>query len=72
MWRGFSTARRPVARMGFCLLLTPAFALPATAQNLSSSSIDGTVTDQTGGALPGVTQHLAPAEAVRWPLRTLP
>ena len=28
---------------------------PAAAQNISSSSIDGVVTDDTGGALPGVT-----------------
>lgn len=28
---------------------------PATAQNLSSSSIDGAVTDESGAALPGVT-----------------
>src|SRR5262245_64337281 len=28
---------------------------PAPAQNITSSSIDGVVTDQSGGALPGVT-----------------
>src|SRR4051794_33949233 len=28
---------------------------PATAQNITSSSIDGVVTDESGGALPGVT-----------------
>jgi hypothetical protein len=27
---------------------------PAAAQNISSASIDGIVTDATGGALPGV------------------
>ncbi len=32
-----------------------AIAATAAAQNLSSSSIDGIVTDQSGGALPGVT-----------------
>ena len=32
-----------------------ALAHPAAAQNISSASIDGVVTDATGGALPGVT-----------------
>src|SRR5437868_14930694 len=30
-------------------------AAPSAAQNISSASIDGVVTDATGGALPGVT-----------------
>ncbi len=55
MGRGFSAAQR--SSLG--LLLVLACALPSAAQNLSSSSIDGTVTDQTGGALPGVTVTIA-------------
>src|SRR5438128_3622420 len=57
--RAFSAAQRSTARMGFGLFLALACALPSAAQNLSSSSIDGTVTDQTGGALPGVTVTIA-------------
>src|SRR5258705_9505758 len=36
------------------LLLSGARIQPASAQNLSSGSIDGVVTDDSGGALPGV------------------
>ena len=61
MGRGVSTARRSIAQIGFGLVLAFAPAAPAAAQNLSSSSIDGTVTDQTGGALPGVTVTVASA-----------
>src|SRR2546427_12772135 len=50
-----------IAQIGFGLVLAFAPAAPAAAQNLSSSSIDGTVTDQTGGALPGVTVTVASA-----------
>src|SRR3982751_3780641 len=44
---------RPTA----ALVLAICFSLPsgAAAQNISSSSIDGVVSDDTGGALPGVT-----------------
>ena len=37
------------------LLLVPSVARPVHAQNLSNSSIDGVVTDESGAALPGVT-----------------
>ena len=40
---------------GFVLASLFSFALGAAAQNISSSSIDGIVSDDTGGALPGVT-----------------
>jgi hypothetical protein len=37
------------------LTLLTASIIPISAQNLSTASIDGLVTDQSGGALPGVT-----------------
>lgn len=41
---------------GLALIVVMIFVCrPAAAQNLSASSIDGTVTDESGGALPGVT-----------------
>lgn len=46
---------RIVRTIGFLLAASLALASPAAAQNLSSSSIDGVVTDQSGAALPGVT-----------------
>jgi hypothetical protein len=39
----------------FLLALVLALAAPAAAQNISSASIDGIVSDTTGAALPGVT-----------------
>lgn len=41
------------ALIALALLVSPS--RPASAQNLSNASIDGTVTDDSGGALPGVT-----------------
>ncbi|HKB11061.1 MAG TPA: carboxypeptidase regulatory-like domain-containing protein [Vicinamibacterales bacterium] len=43
---------RPIALI---LSAVVAFAAPAAAQNISSASIDGVVTDDTGAALPGVS-----------------
>ncbi len=44
-----------VRTLALLLAALVAIATPAAAQNVSSSSIDGIVTDQSGGALPGVT-----------------
>ena len=44
---------RPTA--AFVLAIFFAVSSGAAAQNISSSSIDGIVSDDTGGALPGVT-----------------
>src|SRR5437660_609991 len=44
-----------VRSLVFALATLLALAHPAAAQNISSASIDGVVTDATGGALPGVT-----------------
>lgn len=46
--------RTPVLAL-IVVLASGLLVAPARAQNLSSSSIDGTVTDESGGALPGVT-----------------
>jgi len=55
------TTRRDVGgvkifRLAFmALMLLTASIYPVSAQNLSTANIDGLVTDQSGGALPGVT-----------------
>lgn len=46
---------RMAGSVGFALAALLTVAGPVRAQNLSSSSIDGVVTDQSGAALPGVT-----------------
>ena len=49
-------ARQSIGRVaGLVLAALLALAGPATAQNLTSGSIDGVVSDETGGAMPGVT-----------------
>ena len=49
-------ARQSIGRVaGLVLAALLALASPALAQNLSSGSIDGVVTDESGGAMPGVT-----------------
>jgi hypothetical protein len=45
---------RPVRAMFLVLILCSAGIDPAGAQNLSSGSVDGVVTDESGAALPGV------------------
>src|SRR5439155_2634451 len=45
-----------IFRVAFiALTLLTASIYPVSAQNLSTATIDGLVTDQSGGALPGVT-----------------
>ena len=46
---------RTMGRAALALALTLGANHLALAQNLSSASIDGTVSDSTSGALPGVT-----------------
>ena len=48
---------RPLFLRGLLIALTVAIAIPEStaAQTLSAASIEGVVTDQTGGAMPGVT-----------------
>ncbi len=41
--------------IGVILALVLTMAGTASAQNITSSSIDGVITDQSGGTLPGVT-----------------
>ena len=53
--RVVSAARTWIAHAVLALAVAISLTQPATAQNLSSSSIDGTVNDQTGSTLPGVT-----------------
>src|ERR1700738_432174 len=50
---GGDSVLAPLVAMAMGVLIAPPSA--TTAQNLSSGSIDGIVTDDTGGALPGVT-----------------
>jgi carboxypeptidase family protein len=48
--------RTPIAWLiGLALTALVAVASPTVAQNLTSGSIDGIVSDETGGAMPGVT-----------------
>jgi len=54
------TSRRDVGgvkifRLAFALMLLTASIYPVSAQNLSTANIDCLVTNQSGGALPGVT-----------------
>ena len=49
-------ARQSIGRVaGLVLAALLALAATAGAQNLTSGSIDGVVTDESGGAMPGVT-----------------
>ena len=48
-----------VRAIALVLMTLLAAAAPVTAQNISSASIDGVVTDDTGGALPGVVVTIA-------------
>ena len=47
-----------VLRTIFCLVAVIGLAMPAAAQGVQSGSLEGTVSDNNGEALPGVTVSL--------------